>query len=67
MFYNVKQGRGGEMREKEIQLLEIIRGSRDPEAVLAVAMAAVTDCQQLPVPSEAPCPAAPASAAGTAS
>lgn len=30
------------MREKEIQLLELIRGSRDPEAVLAVAMAAVT-------------------------
>ena len=55
------------MREKEIQLLELIRGSRDPEAVLAVAMAAVTDCQGLPVPSEAPCPAAPAPAAGTAS
>lgn len=34
------------MREKENQLLEIIRGSRDPEAVLAVAMAAVTDCQR---------------------
>ena len=55
------------MREKEIQLLELIRGSRDPEAVLAVAMAGVTDCQRLPVPSEAPCPAAPASAARTAS
>ena len=55
------------MREKEIQLLEIIRGSREPEAVLVAAMAAVIDCQRLPVPSEAPCPAAPVSAAGTAS
>lgn len=55
------------MREKEIQLLEIIRGSRNPEAVLAEAMEAIADCQRLPVPSEAPCPAAPASAAGTAS
>ena len=55
------------MREKEIQLLEIIRGSQDPEAVLAAAMAAIADCQRLPAPSEVPCPAAPASAAGTAS
>lgn len=55
------------MREKKIQLLEIIRGSQDPEAVLAAAMAAIADCQRLPEPSEVPCPAAPASAVGTAS
>ena len=47
------------MREKEIQLLEIIRGSQDPEAVLATAMAAIADCQRLPEPSEVPCPVAP--------
>lgn len=53
------------MTEKESQLLTIIRGSKDPVALLAVAAQAITACQRPPAPSGSPCPAAPASVAGT--
>lgn len=53
------------MTEKESQLLAIIRGGNDPAALLAVAAQAITVCQRPPEPSGSPCPAAPASAAGT--
>lgn len=51
------------MTEKEHQLLTIIRGSKDPAALMAVAAQAITVCQRPPEPSGSPCPAAPASAA----
>lgn len=50
------------MTEKESQLLTIIRGSKDPDALLAVAAQAITTCQRPPAPFGSPCPAAPASA-----
>lgn len=53
------------MKEKESQLLAIIRRGKDPAALLAVAAQAITVCQRPPAPSGSPCPAAPASAAGT--
>ena len=53
------------MTEKESQLLTIIRGSKDPAALLAVAAQAITVCQRLPAPFGSPYPAALASAAGT--
>ena len=53
------------MTEKEHQLLTIIRGSKDPAALLAVAAQAITACQRPPAPSGLPCPAAPASDTGT--
>ena len=52
------------MTEKESQLLAIIRGGKDPAALLAVAAQTITACQRPPEPSGSPCPAAPASAAG---
>ena len=51
--------------ENELRLLSIIRASKDPAAVLAAAMKAVTACLQQPEPCGAPSPADPASAAGT--
>lgn len=53
------------MTEKESQLLAIIRGGNDPATLLAVAAQAITVCQRPPAPCGSPCPAAPASAAGT--
>ncbi len=53
------------MTQKERELLAIIRGSKDPAAVMAVAVQAITACLRPPVQSELPCLAAPASAAGT--
>lgn len=68
MFYNcntIKIKGAAHMTEKESQLLAIIRGSKDPAALLAVAAQAITVCQRPPAPSGSPCPAAPASDAGT--
>lgn len=53
------------MTEKESQLLAIIRGSKDPAALLAVAAQAITVCQRPPAPSESPYPAVLALVAGT--
>ncbi len=53
------------MTQKEKELLAIIRGSKDPTAVMAVAVQAITACLRPPAPCESPCLAAPASAAGT--
>lgn len=55
------------MSENELRLLSIIRDSKDPAAVLAAAMEAVTACLQQPEPCGVPSPADPASAAGTVS
>lgn len=52
------------MTEKEAQLMAIIRGSKDPAALMAVAAQAIIAFQRPPAPSGSPCPAAPASAAG---
>ena len=53
------------MTEKESQLLTIIRGGKDPAALLAVAAQAITVCQRPPAPFGLPYPAALVSAAGT--
>ena len=53
------------MTEQEAKLLSIIRGSRDPAALMLVAAQAITVCLQQPEPCGSPCPAAPASAAET--
>ena len=50
------------MTEQEMQLLTIIRGSKDPAALMLVAAQAITSCLRLPERSESPCPADPASA-----
>lgn len=55
------------MSESELRLLSIIRKSKDPSAVLAAAMEAVTACLQQPEPCGSPSPADPVSVAGTAS
>ena len=55
------------MSKNELRLLSIIRESKDPAAVLAAAMEAVTACLQQPEPCGAPSPADPASAAETTS
>lgn len=53
------------MTEREMRLLKIIREGEDPAALMAVALDAITACLRQPGPSEAPCPAAPASACET--
>lgn len=50
------------MTSREEQLLSIIRGSKDPAALLAVAAQIIIACQQPPAPCGSPCPAAPVSA-----
>lgn len=52
------------MTDRERELLTIIRGSRDPAALMLVAAEAITACLRPPEQSESPFPAAPASAAG---
>lgn len=54
------------MTDRECQLLTIIRGSKDPEALMLVALEAIIACQTPPVRCEAPYPAVLATAAGTA-
>ena len=44
------------MSKNELRLLSIIRESKDPAAVLAAAMEAVTACLQQPEPCGAPSP-----------
>ena len=53
------------MTEREFQLLNLIRTGKDPAALFLVAMENITACLKQPAPSEAPCPAAPASGGGT--
>lgn len=53
------------MTEQEMQLLTIIRGSRDPAALMLVAAQAITSCLRPPERSGLPCPADPASAGET--
>ena len=53
------------MTNREEKLLAIIRGSKDPAALMAVAAQAIIACQRQPEPFGSPCPAAPVSAAGT--
>lgn len=53
------------MTEREEQLLKIIREGKDPSALMAAALDAITACLRQPGPSESPCPAAPVSAAET--
>lgn len=55
------------MTPNELRLLSVIRESKDPAAVLAVAIKAVTACLRQPVPCGSPSPADPVSAAGTKS
>lgn len=50
------------MTNREKELLAIIRGSRDPAALMLVAAQAITSCLRLPEPCGSPCPADPASA-----
>lgn len=50
------------MTEQEMQLLTIIRGSRDPAALMLAAAQAITSCLRPPERSESPCLADPASA-----
>lgn len=50
------------MINKEKKLLDIIRGSKDPAALLVIAAQAIIACQQPPAPCGSPCPADPASA-----
>lgn len=52
------------MTNREEKLLAIIRGGKDPAALMAVAAQAIIACQRPPAPSGSPCPAAPVSAAG---
>ena len=67
MFYNCNTNKreAAHVTEKESQLLTIIRGSKDPVALLAVAAQAITVCQRPLAPCGSPYPVAPASAAGT--
>lgn len=53
------------MTEREKMLLTIIRGSRDPAALMLVAAQTITACLQRLEPCGSPCPAAPASVAET--
>jgi len=52
------------MTDRERELLTIIRGSRDPAALMLVAAEAITACLRPPGPFESPSPAALASVAG---
>ena len=45
------------MSPNEIKLLSVIRESKDPEAVLAIAIDAITACLRQPAPCESPSPA----------
>ena len=67
MFYNcnslLKKG-AGDMTDRERELLTIIRGSRDPAALMLVAAEAITACLRPPGLSESPSPAALALVAG---
>ena len=69
VFYNcdTDQNRGGQcyMTEREDLLLKTIRESKDPAALLVVALEAITACLQRPEPSRSQNPAAPASVGGT--
>lgn len=49
------------MTNREEKLLAIIRGSKDPAALMTVAAQVIIACRQQPEPFGSPCPAAPAS------
>lgn len=55
------------MTPNELRLLSVIRESKDPVAVLAIAIETVTACLRQPVPCGSPSPADPVSTAGTES
>ena len=44
------------MSPNEIKLLSVIRESKDPAAMLAIAMDAITACLRQPAPYESPSP-----------